>query len=58
MEMKKYPNSFKIGGQKIEVRNVERCDDNSSLYGVTGEGENLVDASIEIIERLKKRNLL
>ena len=29
MEMKKYPNSFKIGGQKIEVRNVERCSDNS-----------------------------
>lgn len=28
MEYKKIPGSYKVGGQNIEVRHVERCDDN------------------------------
>ena len=26
--MKKIPKDYQVGGQRIEVRNVERCDDN------------------------------
>lgn len=29
LEYTRYPNKYKVGGQEVEVRHVERCEDNS-----------------------------
>lgn len=48
MEFKKIPSKYQVGGQDVEVRMVDRCDDNSMgmcvLYG----------GYIEIAEKVNK----
>ena len=46
--MKKIPDSFKVGGQRFEVRHVDRCDDNTIGSCVVAGGY------IEIAEKFSK----
>lgn len=48
--MKRIPNEFSVGGQRIKVRNVERCSDNTV-------GECCVAAGyVEIADKFNKDN--
>lgn len=48
MEYKKIPSKYQVGGQEMEVRLVERCDDNTIGSCI------LADGYIEIAERHSK----
>lgn len=48
MEYKKIPSKYQVGGQEMEVRLVERCDDNAIGSCI------LADGYIEIAERHSK----
>lgn len=51
IEKLRYPHSYKVGGQRVEVRDVERCESNS-----VGEC-NLCAGYIEIAEHFNKDDI-